>query len=279
MDSVVHNISAWDGLPLVVREWHDGNQHLPILCLPGIVRTSGDFESLARAIGARRRVIAPDYPGRGQSGRARDVARYAPEACLRDVLDVCTALHLPQVIAIGTSFGGLLTMGLAAMRPNLLRAVVLNDIGPELANGGVDFVRRFIGTDISFADIDAAVAYLQATLPPLSLHTDEAWRGMAALTYAPDGNGSLRPVWDTRIAQLLNGKTPDLWSLFEALAHVPMMLVRGEVSDILLPDTIERMRRRRPDMEVVSLPNIGHAPTLSEPEVIEALRSLLDRVG
>ena len=262
-----------------MREWRDADRHLPLLCLPGIVRTSGDFESLARTIGTGRRVIAPDYPGRGQSGRARDIARYAPEACLRDVLDICTALHLSQVIAIGTSFGGLLSMGLAAMRPNLLRAVVLNDIGPELATGGVDFVRDFIGTDMSFPDIDAAAAWLRAKLPPLSLHTDEAWRDMAALTYAPDDKGSLRPVWDTRIARLLNGRTRDLWPLFGALAHVPIMLVRGELSDILLTDTVERMRLRRPDMHVVSLPGIGHAPTLSEPEVIEALRSFLDRVG
>ena len=277
--TIVQTFSAWDGLQLCVREWRDGDQRLPILCLPGIVRTSGDFETLAHAIGAARRVIAPDYPGRGQSGRARDVARYAPEACLRDVLDICTALHLPQVIAIGTSFGGLLSMGLAAMRPNLLRAVVLNDIGPELATGGVDFVRRFIGTDISFPDIDAAVAHLRATLPPLSLHTDEAWRGMAALTYAPDDTGSLRPLWDTRIARLLDGTTRDLWPLFDALAHVPIMLVRGEASDILLPNTVERMRLRRPDLEIVALPAIGHAPTLSEPEVIEALRAFLDRIG
>ena len=277
--AIIHRISGWDGLPLVVREWHDEDRHLPILCLPGIVRTSGDFETLAHAIGAGRRMIAPDYPGRGQSGRARNVARYAPEACLRDVLDISTALHLPRVIAIGTSFGGLLSMGLAAMRPNLLRAVVLNDIGPELATGGVDFVRDFIGNDIGFPDIDAAVAYLRARLPPLSLHTDEAWRGMAALTYAPDGNGRLRPLWDTRIARLLNGATRNLWPLFDALAHVPMVLVRGELSDILLPDTVERMRRRRPDMDVVSLPGIGHAPTLTEPEVIEALRAFLDRIG
>ena len=83
-----------------------------------------------------RRVVAPDYPGRGQSGRSRDISRYAPEACLRDVLDICAALHLHEVIAIGTSFGGLLSMGLAATRPSLFRAVVLNDIGPEIGSDG-----------------------------------------------------------------------------------------------------------------------------------------------
>jgi pimeloyl-ACP methyl ester carboxylesterase len=279
MDSLVHRISAWDGFPLVVREWRGGTEHAPLLCLPGIVRTSGDFATLAHAIGTGRRVIAPDYPGRGQSGRSRDITRYAPEACLRDVLDICAALHLHSAIAIGTSFGGLLSMGLAAARPSLLRAIVLNDIGPELGSGGTEFVRRFIGHDIAFPDLDAAVTHLRAVLPPLSLDGDEAWRTMAALTYAPDGDGRLRPLWDTRIARLVNGRTPDLWPLFGALTHLPLLLVHGEASDILLPTTVTRMRTERPDMVVASLPGVGHAPTLTEPEVLGALRTFVDAVG
>jgi len=278
MDAVVHRISAWDGLSLVAREWRDGDARMPILCLPGIVRTSGDFAALARALGSGRRVVAPDYPGRGQSGRTRDIARYAPEACLRDVLDICAALHLHQAIAIGTSFGGLLSMGIAATRPMLLRAVVLNDVGPEIGTRGTEFVRRFVGHDPAFADLDAAVAHLRAVLPPLSLDSDEAWRAMAALTYVPADDGRLHPSWDTSIARLLNGRTPDLWALFGALAHLPLLLVRGEASDILLPDTVARMQAMRPDMMVVSLPGIGHAPTLVEPEVLAALRAFVDRV-
>ncbi|MEJ0015641.1 MAG: alpha/beta hydrolase [Acetobacteraceae bacterium] len=276
--ALVHRISAWDGLPLLVREWRDGDTRPPLLCLPGIVRTSGDFATLAEAVGAGRRVVSPDYAGRGGSGRTRDITRYAPEACLRDVLDICAALHVHGAVAIGTSFGGLLSMGLAAARPSLLRAVVLNDIGPDLGSTGTEFVRRFIGRDAVFADLDAAVAHLRAVLPPLSLEGDEAWRTMAALTYAPGSDGRLRPVWDTRIARLLNGPTPDLWALFGGLAHLPLLLVHGEVSDILLPATIERMRAARPDLRLVGLPGIGHAPTLTEPPVLAALRSFLDDV-
>jgi pimeloyl-ACP methyl ester carboxylesterase len=276
MDAIVHRLSAWDGLPLAVREWCGGNSRTPLLCLPGIVRTSGDFEGLAQTFGAGRRVISPDYAGRGLSGRSRDIARYAPEACLRDVLDICAALHLHKVIAIGTSFGGLLSMGLATARPLLFHAVVLNDVGPELGRDGTAFVRRFIGDDITFPDIDAAVAHLRASLPPLSLDGDAAWRAMTALTYAPDGNGRLRPVWDTRISRLLNGSTPDLWALFAALTHVPLLLVRGEASDILLPHTVARMQAMRPDMAMVSLPGIGHAPTLGEPAIVAALHAFLD---
>ena len=170
-------------------------------------------------------------------------------------------------------------MGLAAARPSLLRAVVLNDIGPDPGNAGVDFVRLFIGQDIAFSDLDAAAAYLRGVLPPLSLESDEEWRRMATLTYAPDGNGRLRPLWDTRIVELLNGKTPDLWALFGGLAHLPVLLVHGEMSDILLPATIERMQAMRPDMVVSRVPKVGHAPTLSEPEVVAPLRAFLGDVG
>jgi pimeloyl-ACP methyl ester carboxylesterase len=278
MDEIVHRISAWDGLPLVVREWRDGNAHAPLLCLPGIVRTSGDFAALARDVGQGRRVVAPDYAGRGQSGRSRDIRRYAPEACLRDVLDVCAAQHVHKCVVIGNSFGGLLSMGVATARPSLLRAAVLNDIGPELGTDGREFVRQFVGHDISFSDLDAAAAYLRATLPPMSLDGDAAWRTIASLTYAPDESGRLRPLWDTRIARLMNGKVPDLWPLFGALSHLPLLLIRGDKSNILLPATVARMQTIRPDMKVVTLPGIGHAPTLSEPDALRALDSFLSDV-
>jgi pimeloyl-ACP methyl ester carboxylesterase len=279
MDAVVQRIVAWDGLPLASHVWDDGDARTPLLCLPGLVRTGADFSEVARAVGAGRRVVAPDYAGRGGSGRSADVARYAPEACLRDVLDLCAALHLHEVIAIGTSFGGLLGMAIATARPSMLRGMVLNDIGPEIGTAGGDFVRRFVAEDPALPDLDACVAYLRERLPPLSLATDAAWRRMAALTYAPGADGRFRPVWDTTIAKLLNRPPPPLWPLFGALAHVPLLLAWGEVSDILLPATVAAMRAARPDVTVVSLPGIGHAPTLIEPPVLHALATFLDRVA
>lgn len=279
MDAIVHRISASDGLPLVVKEWRDGDARPPLLCLPGIVRTSGDFADIAQILGAYRRVVSLDYPGRGQSGRARDVHRYGPEACLRDVLDVCAALHLHKLIAIGTSFGGLLSMGLAAARPTLFRGVVLNDIGPDIAGDGTEFVRQFIGNNAAFPDLDSAAAYLREMLPSMSIDDADGWRAMAALTYVPDEDGRLRPSWDTRIARLLDGQTPDLWPLFGGLAHLPLLLVHGEASNLLLPATVAKMQEARPDMIVTRLPGVGHAPTLAEPDAIAALRAFLDSVA
>lgn len=276
MDAIIHGLSAWDGLPLCVREWNGGNIRPPVLALPGIVRTSADFAFVAPHIAQGRRLISLDYPGRGTSGRSRDIRRYNPEACVRDTLDVCAALHVHHAVVIGTSFGGLLAMGLAAARPGLVHAVVLNDIGPDIGRDGSAFVRKFIAHDPALPNLEACIALLRAQLPPMSLSTDEAWRSMAELTYGPGPDGLYHPLWDIRIARLLTAPLPDLWSLFGALSHAPLLLVRGEESNILLPDTVRRMQQERPDMRVVTLPGIGHAPTLTEPQALDAIQAFLD---
>jgi pimeloyl-ACP methyl ester carboxylesterase len=276
MDTISHRINAWDGLTLHVIEWPGGDRLTPILCLPGFVRTAADFETLAAAIRTGRRVIGIDYAGRGDSGRAADIARYAPEACVRDVLDVSAALHIHHAVVIGTSFGGLLVMGVAAARPGLVGAVVLNDIGPDIGSDGAAFVQDFVGEDPALESLDACVTFLRAKLPPLSLDSDSAWRRMAELTYQPGADGRWHPVWDIRIARSLRRAPPDLWPLFGALAHVPVLLVCGAVSNILLPATVARMQAIRPDMRVVTLPGVGHAPILTEPPVLAAIRRFLE---
>lgn len=275
MDPLIHRISAWDRLPLLVREWHDGNRLPPVLCLPGLVRTGADFESLVPEIGRDRRVVSLDYPGRGESGRSRDVNRYAPEACLRDVMDVCAALHVHRAVIIGTSFGGLLAMGLAAARPGLIRAAVLNDIGPDIATEGAEYVRDFVGRDPAMSSLEACVAFLRTNLPPMSLRSDAAWRRMAELTYKLGPDGRWHPNWDVAIAKLLNRPPPDLWPMFAALSHLPVLLVRGAVSNILLSGTVSRMQAVHPGMTVISLPGIGHAPILTEPPALAAIQSFL----
>ncbi len=274
MEPVIRTISAWDRLHLRVRIWDDGNASPPVLCLPGLVRTGGDFDTVVPLFGGRR-IVSMDYAGRGGSGRSRDVTRYGPEACVRDVLDVCAALHLNHVTIIGTSFGGLLAMALAAARPAMILGVVLNDVGPDIGTKGADFVRRFVGLDPALESLDACVTFLKQRLPPLSLVSDEDWRAMAALTYEAGTDGRFHPVWDTRIARLLAAPTLDLWPLFGALAHVPILLVRGALSTLLSPDTVAAMRAKRPDMTVVTVPGVGHAPVLTEDAVRDVLRDFV----
>jgi len=275
MEPLSRSIAASDGLSLRVRIWDGGDRLPPVLCLPGLVRTSGDFDTVVPLFAGDRTAVSLDYAGRGGSGRSPNVMRYGPEACLRDVLDVCAALHLPHVAIVGTSFGGLLAMGLATARPALVRAVVLNDVGPDIGTAGADFVRDFVGLDPALESIDACVAFLKQRLPPLSLTSDADWWAMAALTYEAGPDGRFHPMWDTAIARLLRRPPPDLWPLFGALAHVPVLLAHGAVSTLLLPETVAAMRSLRPDMTVVTLPGVGHAPILTEDPIRETLRTFI----
>jgi pimeloyl-ACP methyl ester carboxylesterase len=275
MDPLIRTLAAWDGLSLCVRIWDGGHRLRPVLCLPGLVRTGADFDTVAPLFCDGRTVVALDFAGRGGSGRSSDVSRYAPEACLRDVLDVCAALHLHHVTIIGTSFGGLLAMGLAAARPALVRGVVLNDVGPDIGSAGAEFVRDFVASDPALPSLEACVAFLKQRLPPLSLSSENDWRTMAELTYEAGRDGRFHPVWDTAIARLLRRPPPDLWPLFGALAHVPVLLVHGAISTILLPETVAAMQERRPDMSVVTVPDVGHAPILTEPMVRDRLGAFI----
>lgn len=277
MNEAVRRVSAADGLGIAVRIWGARTQRTPLLCLAGLVRTGGDFGRIALRHAGRRLVIAPDYIGRGLSARSRDWRRYRAERSLGDVLDVCAALHIPRAVVLGTSLGGLLAMGLAAARPGLVAAVMLNDIGPEVGGSGLDFVRGFIGGRHTQPDLDHAAEFLCRTLPWLSLTTAEEWREFAALTFTRDPDGRWSANWDPAIARTLDGRVlPDLWSLFGALGRVPLLLVRGGASDILSAETASRMRARRPDMAELVLPGIGHAPTLSEPEIAPALDAWIE---
>ena len=275
-----HRISAWDGQILHALEWEGEGPAL--FCLPGLVRTAGDFAALAAGAGAGRRMVAIDYAGRGGSFRLPSGAppdRYGPEACVRDAMDLAAALHLDRAVLVGTSFGGLIAMGLAVARPGLIAGVVLNDIGPDIGAAGAEFVRQFVAHDPALADLEAAVAHLRATLPPLSLDSDAAWAAMAALTYGPAADGRWRPLWDTRIAALLAAPTPDLWPLFGALESFPLLVVRGALSNILSEETVARMAAGRATMPVVTVPGVGHAPSLGEPVVTAALEGFLGGAG
>lgn len=270
---------ARDGLPLSALDHPGPEGRTPILCLPGLTRPAMDFTPLAERHAAMRRVIALDHAGHGESARPEDTSRYGIEASLRDVLDAMAALHCPRAVIVGTSFGGILAMVLAVMRPGAIAGAVLNDIGPRIEDIGLDHVQNFVARDPALGSLDEAVAHLRATLPPMVL--DEAgWRRFAALTYASGEDGLWHPRWDTRLGMAMRGKgpPPELWGAFGALAHAPLMLVRGELSDLLSPATAQRMRRERPDMEFVNLPGSGHAPTLDELPVAAALDRFLHAI-
>lgn len=274
------SFTARDGLKLSALDHPGPEGRTPLLCLPGLTRTAEDFDALAERHEGRRRVLALDHAGHGESGRAASPARYGIEHSLRDVLDAMAALHCHRAVIVGTSFGGILAMILGILRPSAIAGVVLNDVGPVLEPVALDHVQNFVARDPALPGLDAAVDHLKQTLPPMVME-EEAWRRFAAGTYRPGRDGAWHPRWDIRLAEALRGagKMPDLWPAFGALAHVPLLLLRGELSELLSEDTADRMLEARPDMRLVQIAGTGHCPTLEEPASIAALDTFLDRIA
>ncbi len=272
---------ARDGVELAALDWDGPEGRTPILCLPGLTRSARDFEMLAARHAATRRVLALDYVGHGESARAETLERYAVERSVGDILDAMAALHCHRAVVVGTSLGGLLGMVLAVLRPTALAGLVLNDIGPRLEPVGTGFVQEFVARDPALGSLDEVIDHLRRTLPPLRMDA-EGWRRFAANTFAEGRDGRWHPRWDTRIAQAMSaggGAPPELWPAFGALAHVPVMLVRGELSELLSAETTLRMRRERPDLVFVNVPQVGHCPTLEEPEVVSRLDLFLESIA
>jgi pimeloyl-ACP methyl ester carboxylesterase len=277
--------SARDGLRLSALDWPGpppGQRGArpaatPLLCLSGISRSSLDFEALAECHAGERRVVALDYAGHGESGRAADPRRYAGPEAVQDVLDAVAALGLDRVALLGTSFGGVLGMALGTLRPGLLAGLALNDTGPALQQGGLETIRDIIGRDPGFASREQAIAFLQRVLPPLGI-TEAAWPEVAERTYRRGEDGRWHPRWDIRIVDILPrgdgsavGPTPDLWAFFRALPPVPLLLVWGQESQVLSARTVQAMRAAQPEMALCTLPGIGHAPSLGEPAARAAI--------
>jgi pimeloyl-ACP methyl ester carboxylesterase len=276
-----HRFSARDGLRLAALDWAGDPGRTPLLCLPGIARTALDFVAVAEHQRGARRVVALDYAGHGESERAADPVRYRPEVVLRDLLDAMAALHLHRVALLGTSFGGVLGMALGVLRPGCLAGLALNDVGPRLEPVGLEKVRELIGRDPAFASLDDAAAFLRRVLPPLGI-AEDGWRAVADSTYARGDDGRWHPRWDIRVVEGVpagEAQPTELWPLWNSVAAVPLLLFWGQESTVLSASTVQRMRQERPDMELVTLPGIGHAPKLTEPAALAGLDRFLERLG
>jgi len=281
-------VSAPDGLRLHVRSYGEASwPTLPVVCLPGLSRTADDFEVIAGALaqpGAHaHRVIALDHRGRGLSEYDRNPFNYAFPVELADLQAVIAALDCAPAIFIGTSRGGILTMMLAALRPTLIAGVVLNDIGPVIEPQGLVRIKSYVGRLPQPRDFDEGAEVLRrlfgAQFPRLGR---EDWLAAARRAFRQDEDGKLVPTYDVQLAKTMEGvdleqPLPPLWKEFGALAHVPLMVIRGENSDILSAATVEAMRSRRTEMEAIEVADQGHAPLLAETDVIARISAFATR--
>lgn len=269
-------ITSYDNLSLYVRDYGDPlDQRPPLFCLGGLTRNSKDFDSLAEKYSKDgRRVISPDYRGRGRSDYDSNWRNYDPRTYIRDIQDLLAALNIHHVVVVGTSLGGILGMGMAAAMPTALAGLVMNDVGPEVETGGLNFIINYIKEDRPHDTWDAAVETIKTMLPNLTFQDEGIWLKMAQNTFQEKEDGKLYFDWDVDIAKPLlepSYAIPDMWPLFRALKNVPTLALRGAESDILSPGCFARMQEAKPDLVAVEIPQAGHVPTMAEPESRAAL--------
>jgi len=265
-------VSAPDGLRLHVRAYGaSGGDRLPVVCLPGLSRNGSDFEALAEALsqasGKARRVLAIDMRGRGRSEYDSNPANYSLPVELGDVVAVVTALAAEPAIFVGTSRGGILMMLLAALRPTAIAGAVFNDIGPVIENKGVLRIKGYVGKQPQPKSIEDGAEILRRLFSAqFTRFTPDDWIDQARLNWWIK-DGQLVAPYDPALSKTLEDSgldrpPPALWAQFDAVPKVPVMVIRGEHSDILSAATVAAMKARRPAMSAIEIEGEGHPPRL-----------------
>ncbi|MEE4206463.1 MAG: alpha/beta hydrolase [Erythrobacter sp.] len=275
-----------DGLTLHYRDYPgpEGGAKMPVLCLHGLTRNARDFSDLAEHVAQERRVIVPDMRGRGMSDYAPDSETYNPLTYVADVEKLLEERGIDRFVSIGTSMGGLMTMLMAAKDAaegrKRIAAVVLNDIGPQIEAAGLERISGYVGQGRSYPTwIHAARSLCEVHGEAFPDYDLERWLDMAKRIMVVSQNGRIAYDYDMAIAEPFakpgNAAPADLWSAFDALSGTPMLLLVGELSDLISPATVRGMQERNPAMTTVTVPRVGHAPTLDEPEARTAIDALL----
>jgi pimeloyl-ACP methyl ester carboxylesterase len=277
-------VSASDGLRLhVYQHGTTTSSATAVVCLPGLTRTTADFDDLAQALAKSepsRRVLALDSRGRGGSAYDPNPKNYTPAVELADLIQVLNVLNVRRAVFVGSSRGGILTMLLAAVQPQMIAGAVLHDIGPVIEPAGVARIKSYVGKLQQPSDLPAGAAMLRelfaAQFPKL---TAAQWLGAAERAWKVDA-GKLVQTYDPALAATLadfdiEHPLPALWNEFDALAGVPVMVIRGANSDILTPATVREMQARHPDLQVIEVPDQGHVPFLDDSALLDRIRDFV----
>ena len=256
-----------------------------ILMMHGLTRNSADYEALANHLAGRFTLVVPDQRGRGLSEHDPDPTNYLPAIYSADMLGLIDQLGLERPILIGTSMGGLMAMMMAAMRAGGFRGLVLNDVGPVVQKAGLDRIASYVGAVQCIGNWEDAAEYCRRTnRHAFPGYGDAQWLAVARRLFRSNSDGVPELAYDPAIAAGLassnsSADSPDLWPLWQGLANVPVLALRGALSDILSEDTLSRMARHHPGMRSVTVAGVGHAPMLDEPEALLAIDRFLDQLA
>lgn len=248
----------------------------PVLCMPGLARNARDFEDLAPFLAQYRRVIVIEFRGRGESAFAKDPMTYVPLTYVQDVVALLDELKIERFATVGTSLGGIVSMLMAASLPGRLVGVLLNDVGPDLEKAGLDRIRDYIGVGGGQPTwMHAARAYAElnaAIYPAFGLHD---WLRITKRTHRLTAEGRIVADYDKQIAAPLRmaGSEAgfDLWPAYQSLGDIPVLILRGALSDILAKPAAQKMAKALPKARLVEVPGVGHAPTMDEPKARTAI--------
>lgn len=270
-----------DGLSLYARDYAAaaGPAKLPVIAIHGLTRNSADFGTIAPLIAqSGRRVLAVDVRGRGLSDRAPDPMTYQPVHYAHDILALMEQAGIARAVFLGTSMGGLITMALAALRSRVIAAAIVNDVGPEVAKEGLARIAAYSGQPVDTPTWAEAAAYVkQHNAVAFPHYGDADWDAFARRVFRIGAEGSPVLDYDPDIAVPIKAAgakalVPNLWPMFSKLTKArPVLLVRGQTSDLLSESIAAEMRKRAPKMDYVEVPGIGHAPMLDEPEAKAAI--------
>ena len=285
----LHYVSADGELKLFARDYAaapNGAGKLPLLMMHGLTRNSADFEPLIRALRTDRRVIVPDQRGRGLSQYDPDPGNYRPDVYAADMWTLLDRCGVDKVVCVGTSMGGLISMVMGAQEPARIAGIVLNDVGAEVNVAGLARIGGYVGTDEPMADWSEAVERCrEINASALDGMTDRDWLDFARRTCRELADGRIEFAYDPAISQGVGRDDPatvppDLWPLWEALTDIPVLVIRGQNSDILLPETVSRMGQKHAgSFQSIEIPGRGHAPILDEALAVSAIEDFLASHG
>jgi pimeloyl-ACP methyl ester carboxylesterase len=256
----LHRMAYW--------EWGDAANPQVLVCAHGLSRQGRDFDTLAADMASHYRVVCPDVVGRGQSDWLADPMGYAIPTYVADMVTLLARLNAATVDWVGTSMGGLIGLGLAALKGSPLRRLVLNDVGPTIEPSSLQRIGTYLGAPMHWDTVDAAADAMWAISQSFGPHTREQWLALTRPQLKPDGAG-FKPHYDPAIAVPFRAITPELaaagqamlWQAWDSLS-LPTLLLRGAESDLLSPATAKAMTERGPKARLHEFDGIGHAPTL-----------------
>nr|WP_255696906.1 alpha/beta hydrolase [Sandaracinobacteroides sayramensis] len=276
-----------DSVRLHYRDYAGSAERPALLCLPGITRNVRDFDAFAAHFSPRFRVVATSFRGRGESGYAHTPLSYVPLTYLQDTSLLIEDAGLSRFVIVGTSLGGLVGLLLDVTQKKRIAGLVLNDVGPEMEEAGLARVRGLLGRGGNWQSwLIAArdIARRQADIYPD--WTLEQWLAHAKRLCRVSREGRIVWDYDPEIAAPFNlpnnassSAALDLWLALESYRDRPLLSIRGELSDILSAAAQARMAERMPNLSTVTVPRVGHAPTLGEPQAMVALEEFLSAFG